>query len=252
MNIEKYSFFLEVFNNIFDDYNNMNNIKMMEIMESERPRERLVKYGPSSLSNEEILAIVLKTGCKEYSVMDLSKIILKNYNNIEDLRNIKINTLIKIKGVGRVKAISLIAALELGKRVYYEKEKVNVILNNSSKIYDYFKDLVINEKQENFYAIYLDSKSKLISYKLLFKGTINYSCVHPREVFKYAVLESAYSIIIFHNHPSGDVTPSFEDKKTTKVLQEAGNIIGIPVVDHLIFGNNKYYSFYEELHKSLD
>ena len=230
----------------------MNNIKMIEIMESERPRERLVKYGASSLSNEEILAIILKTGCKEYSVMDLSKIILSDYNNIEDLRNVKINTLTKIKGVGKVKAISLIASLELGKRVYYEKEKLNVVLNNSSKIYDYFKDLVINETQENFYAIYLDSKSKLISYKLLFKGTINYSCVHPREVFKFAVLESAYSIIIFHNHPSGDPTPSFEDKKTTKVLQEAGNIIGIPVVDHLIFGNNKYYSFYEEIHKSLE
>ena len=230
----------------------MNNIKMLEIMESERPRERFIKYGASSLSNEEILAIILKTGCKEYSVMDLSKIIISSLNNIEDLRNIKINTLTRIKGVGKVKAISLLAALELGKRVYYEKDKINIVLNNSSKIYDYFKDLVINETQENFYAIYLDSKSKLISYKLLFKGTINYSCVHPREIFKNAVLESAYSIIVFHNHPSGDPTPSLEDKKTTKVLREAGNIIGIPVVDHLIFGNNKYYSFYEEIHKNLD
>ncbi len=230
----------------------MNNIKMLEIMESERPRERFIKYGASSLSNEEILAIILKTGCKEYSVMDLSKIIISSLNNIEDLRNIKINTLTRIKGVGKVKAISLLAALELGKRVYYEKDKINIVLNNSSKIYDYFKDLVINETQENFYAIYLDSKSKLISYKLLFKGTINYSCVHPREIFKNAVLESAYSIIVFHNHPSGDPTPSLEDKKTTKVLREAGNIIGIPVVDHLIFGNNKYYSFYEEIHKKLD
>ena len=106
-----------------------------------------------------------------------------------------------------------------------------------------------NEKQENFYAIYLDSKSNLISYKLLFKGTLNSSCVHPREIFKYAHLESAYSIIVIHNHPSGDPTPSKEDEKTTKSLIEIGKLMSIPVVDHIIFGKNKYFSFYEYLNK---
>ena len=100
-----------------------------------------------------------------------------------------------------------------------------------------------------FYAIYLNTKSMLINYKLLFKGTLNMSYVHPREVFKYAVMESASSIIIMHNHPSNDVTPSTQDEEVTYSLMNLGKTMGIPVVDHIIFGNNKFYSFYEQMHK---
>lgn len=205
--------------------------------------------GVESLSNEELLSIILKTGTKDYSVKELSSKVLSSVKNINDLKNITLNHLTSISGIGEVKAIELLSALELGKRVYYVNNKVKTKLNNSNKIYEYFKDMFINEKQENFYAIYLDTKSNLISYKLLFKGTINTSLVHPREIFKYAFLESAYSIIVIHNHPSGDATPSTEDEKLTSILFEIGKIMNIPVVDHIVFGNNEYFSFYEYMNK---
>lgn len=223
----------------------MSVLTIKEMDKNERPRERLIKYGKELLSNEELLSIILKTGCKDYNVRELSSLILKETNGIDGLKNISINNLKKIKGLGEVKIVELIASLELGKRVYYEKEKFNIKLNSSNAIYNYFKDLFIDEKQEYFYALYLNPKGILITYKLLFKGTINTSTVHPREVFKYAFLESAYSIIVFHNHPSGDATPSIQDEELTESLISIGKIVGIPVVDHLIFGNNNYYSFYE-------
>ncbi len=227
----------------------MSKIMIKDIPLSERPRERLLKYGKESLSNEELLSIILKTGTKNYSAKELSNHILKNFKNIKEMKYITINKLTEINGIGEVKAIELLAALELGKRVYYVEQKEKVLLNSSKKIYEYFKNIFIEEYQECFYALYLDTKSKLISYKLLFKGTINSSCVHPREVFKNAFLESAYSIIVIHNHPSGDPTPSKEDIKVTETLMQIGKIMAIPVVDHIIIGNNQYYSFYEFMNK---
>ncbi len=226
----------------------MKNIKIKDIPISDRPRERLIKYGVNNLSNEELISIILKSGCRDYNVKELSELVLKELNGINGLKNISINKLSNIKGIGIVKSIELLAAIELGKRVYYEKEKTNIKLNNTTKIYEYFKDIFLGEKQENFYAIYLNTKSMLITYKLLFKGTINMSCVHPREVFKYAVMESAYSIIIMHNHPSNDTTPSVQDEEVTYSLMELGKTMGIPVVDHIIFGSDNYYSFYEHMH----
>ena len=222
-----------------------NNIMIKDIPNCERPRERAIKYGINNISNEELISIILKTGTKNNSVKYLSSKILSSINNISDLKNMTINSLTKINGIGKVKAIELLCALELGKRVYNDIVVDNIKLNNSNKIFEYFKHLFIDEKQENFYAIYLDSKSKLITYKLLFKGTINSSLVHPREVFKYAYLESAYSIIVIHNHPSGDPTPSIQDKELTDILFKIGNLSSLPVVDHIIFGNDKYFSFYE-------
>ena len=224
-------------------------LKIKDIPKNERPRERLIKYGVENLSNEELLSIIIKTGTKDYSSKAISQILLNEIKDIKNLKDITLNKLTNIKGIGKVKAIELLASIELGKRVFEEEKKTQIKLNNSSLIYEYFKDKLKNEKQENFYAIYLDSKSNLISYKLLFKGTLNSSCVHPREIFKYAHLESAYSIIVIHNHPSGDPTPSKEDEKTTKSLIEIGKLMSIPVVDHIIFGKNKYFSFYEYLNK---
>ena len=225
----------------------MNSLKIKDIIESERPRERLIAYGIDSLSNEELIAIILKSGSKKYNAKELASIILNSFKNINDLKNISINKLSKIDGIGISKSCSLLAAIELGKRVYYEKEKTNIKLNNTTKIYEYFKDIFMGLEEENFYAVYLNTKSNLISYKLLFKGTINKSIVHPREIFKWAVLESAYYIIIMHNHPSGDISPSIEDKELTISLMNIGKTMGIPVMDHIIFGKDKYYSFYENL-----
>lgn len=175
----------------------------------------------------------------------LASNILSEIKSINDLKNISLNKLIKINGIGKVKAIELLASLELGKRVYYVNEKKKIKLNSSKKIFDYFKDFFIDEKQENFYAVYLDTKSNLISYNLLFKGTINSSTIHPREIFKHAFLESAYSIIVIHNHPSGDSYPSKQDNEVTDKLFNIGELMSIPVIDHIIIGNNEYFSFYE-------
>ena len=223
------------------------NIKIKDMANDEKPRERLMSVGVSNLSNEELISIILKSGTKGYSVKQISSLVMSEYKNLDNLKNITVNKLSLIKGIGKVKAIELVASLELGKRVYYKKEKTDIILNNSELIYEYFKDLYYHEKQENFYAIYLDTKNKLISYRLLFKGTLDSSSVHPREIFKYAFLESAHSIIVMHNHPSGDATPSNQDIEITKHLIDTGKIIGIPVIDHIIIGNEKYYSFYENM-----
>ena len=225
----------------------MKNTMIKDIPLSERPREKATLYGVKNLSNEELISIILKTGTKNYSVKDLSNKILSSIDNINDLQDITISSLCKIDGIGKVKAITLLSSLELGKRVYNTVCKDSIKLNSSKVIYDYFKSLFIGEKQESFYAIYLDSKSKLISYKLLFKGTLNKSYVHPREVFKYAFLESAYSIVVLHNHPSGDASPSKEDEELTYSLMKVGSLVSIPIVDHIIIGRDNYFSFYEYL-----
>lgn len=222
-------------------------INFKNIPESDKPRERLYQYGSENLSDEELISIILKTGAKGISVKEVSLKLLENVGDIKRLKDIGINTLIGINGIGRVKAIEIKAAIELGRRIYIENNKLSgVILNNSLKIYEYFKDLVGNKKQEYFYTVYVDTKGRYIDKKCLFVGTINNSIVHPREIFKEAYLLSANGIICIHNHPSGDPTPSKEDVMITKKIKEIAMIHGIKLVDHLIVGVNSYYSFYED------
>ena len=223
----------------------MNNILVKDIPILDRPRERLLKYGVINLSNEELLSIVLKNGTKNESVMSLSYNILKSINNITDLKNISINNLTKINGIGEVKAITLVAAIELGRRVYQEQNNIKVLLNDSRLVYDYLHDELYDKKQEYFIVLYLDNKKYLIEKKVLFIGTINKSMVHPRKIFKYAYIYSASSIIMVHNHPSGDTLPSKEDITLTNSLKEIGLLNGIPIIDHIIIGNNNYFSFYK-------
>ena len=222
-------------------------INFKNIPESDKPRERLYQYGSENLSDEELISIILKTGTKGMSVKEVSLKLLENVGDIKRLKDIGINTLMGINGIGRVKAIEIKAAIELGRRIYIENNKLSgVILNNSLKIYEYFKDLVGNKKQEYFYTVYVDTKGRYIDKKCLFVGTINNSIVHPREIFKEAYLLSANGIICIHNHPSGDPTPSKEDMMITRKIKEIAMIHGIRLVDHLIVGVNSYYSFYED------
>ena len=222
-------------------------INFKNIPESDKPRERLYQYGSENLSDEELISIILKTGTKGMSVKEVSLKLLENVGDIRKLKDIGINTLMGINGIGRVKAIEIKAAIELGRRIYIENNKLSgVILNNSLKIYEYFKELVGNKKQEYFYTVYVDTKGRYIDKKCLFVGTINNSIIHPREIFKEAYLLSANGIICIHNHPSGDPTPSKEDVMITKKIKEIAMIHGIRLVDHLIVGVNSYYSFYED------
>lgn len=223
----------------------MDKVLIKDIPILDRPRERFVKLGVNYLSNEELLSIVLKTGVKGHSVKDLSNNILKEIKDITDLKDISLNKLISINGIGKVKAITLLSACELGRRVYSVKDNINIKLNNSKEIYNFIKDKLIYKKQEYFYCLYLNNNNKLIEDKLLFIGTLNKSNVHPREIFKYAYINNSNKIVLIHNHPSNNILPSKEDILFTKKIIEIGRIQDINVIDHLIIGNNNYYSFYD-------
>lgn len=211
-----------------------------------RPRERFLESTGSSLSNEELLAIVLKTGTKGLSSKDLAIKILTKYQTLNNLKTANYSELTKIKGIGKVKAIELLTIFEICKRINQEEiSKKHLIINSPEIVYELMKEEIGNELQEYFYCLYLDSSKKLIKKKMLFKGTLNQSLVHPREIFKEAYLLSAASIICVHNHPSGSVIPSKEDFLLTENLVKIGKMLSIPVNDHVIVTQENYYSFYE-------
>ena len=220
------------------------NVLIKDIPLNERPRERLINKGVEYLSNEDLLAILLKTGTKDYSVKTLASNILKQIENINNLKDINLESLIKIKGIGKAKACEILAAIELGKRLNQKIDNLNQIkVYSSSSIYEYYQAKLGDKLQEYFYCVYLDTKNHIIKDKLLFIGTINESLIHPREIFKEAYLLSASSIICVHNHPSGNINPSNNDIIMTKQLIEVGKILGIKVLDHIIIGKDNYFSF---------
>ena len=224
----------------------VNSVLIRDVPVEERPRERLIKYGARNLSLEDLIAIILKTGTKEYSSKYLASEVLKLVKDVSDLKKITLSKLININGIGAVKAVEFLAAIELGRRVYEQKELDNNLkCNSAEKIFRHFKSEFDGLTQEHFYCLYLNSSKKLIDKKLLFKGTLNKSLIHPREVFKEAYLSSAAYIICIHNHPSGSVIPSNDDINVTDNLVKIGYLQKIPVIDHIIIGNNNYYSFYE-------
>ena len=221
-------------------------IDFKKIPDCDKPRERLYVCGSENLSNEELISIILRTGTKNMSVKEVSLMLLESIGDISKLKDIGINTLMKVDGIGRVKAIEIKAALELGKRVYMNSNNVDKIAFNSAlSIYEYFYNILKDKKQEYFWTVYVDNKGKYIDKKCLFVGTINSSLVHPREIFKEAYLLSASGIICVHNHPSGDSSPSKEDKMITKKIKEISLIHGINFIDHIIVGNGNYFSFYD-------
>jgi len=211
---------------------------------NERPRERLLLLGPKSLSTYELIAILLRVGYKNLSAIELAKVILHDSNNLVDLKQKTIRELCKIKGVGKTKAITLLAAIELGERVLRPiVDKLQICSPND--VYELLKYDLMNLKQEVLYVLFLDVKTNLIAKKQIFVGGLNQSLIHPREVFKYAVKYSAYSIILVHNHPSGDPEPSKQDLEVTRIFQEAGKMLQIEVLDHIVIADDKYLSIKE-------
>lgn len=220
---------------------------LKELPDCERPRERFLKYGKDNISDGELLEIILKSGNRKCGIKEIAHNILSSVNNINELKNMEVGTLANIFGMSKIKAIELMAAIELGRRVYTNDNYDDfVYLTDPKSIINYFHDLYIGVKQEIFYVVYLDNQKKYIDKKLLFKGTVNFSLVHPREVFKFAYLLSASYIICIHNHPSGNASPSKNDIMLTKKIKNIGEIHGIGLLDHIIIGNNNYYSFYED------
>ena len=217
-----------------------------EIPLEERPRERFLKYPKATISNHELIAIILRTGSRQESVIELSKRMLYKYDNLKALSNTSIKELMKIKGIGSSKAIELLAAFELGKRVIKENFHTQIKLHSPESIYQYLKDDLEMKTQEHFIALYLNTKGELVKKETLFIGSLNSSLIHPRELFKHAVLNSAATIIISHNHPSGDPTPSKADIDITKMLYKNSLMMDIELLDHIIIGKDRYYSFKEK------
>ena len=221
-------------------------MKIKDIPFNERPREKLIKYGKENLSDSELLAILLKTGTKGESVLELAIRVLKKLGSLDKLKDVSFDNLKTIKGIGDAKAVELLVLSELSKRIYYKNSNVlKEKYTTPESIYEKNKYLFDNLKQEYFYCLYLNSKKELIERKLLFMGTVNKSITHPREIFKEAYKNSASSIVCLHNHPSNDLCPSTADINFTKSLMEIGRIQGIPLIDHIIVGDDSFYSFYE-------
>lgn len=214
-----------------------------EIPEGERPRERFKNFGVGALSNEELLSILLRTGTSRKSVKDLSIDIL-NEIDINDMENISYNALKQIKGVGEVKAITILSAIEFGRRVLNKRDNV-VTIKSGNDVYNMVRYEMENKLQEKFLAIYLDTKNCVLFKKVIFVGTVNNSSVTARDVFREAVKNNATSMIIVHNHPAGSIMPSKDDIYLTMEFIKLGRMMGINVIDHLIIGKNNYYSLRE-------
>ena len=214
----------------------------------ERPRERLHRQGPEALSDAELLAILLVTGASHtgLSALDCSRMLLQEHLNLRNLTWISCAELCRIPGVGPVKASRIQAALEIGRRVAGQKRKMGKAFQISQDVFESYSVRLRDAKQESFTVILLDSKNRYVREETVALGSLNQSIVHPREVFRPAIQGAAASVILVHNHPSGDPSPSDEDVRVTERLVEAGKLLGIRVLDHIIVGEGRYFSFFDQ------
>lgn len=215
---------------------------IQHLPESERPRERLMRHGPESLSTTEILAVILGSGTKSMPVLQLAQEIIVRFGTLHQLAEATIEELCQIKGVGLAKAIQLKACFSLGSRASRQSATTRYKINNPLQAYHLIKDELEIEKRELFLVILQDVKNCVLCHQIVAIGTLSNSLVHPREVFYPAIRHKAASMILAHNHPSGDPTPSQQDHEVTKTLVEVGRLMGIPVNDHIIIGDQKYVS----------
>ena len=210
-----------------------------------RPREKLLAEGETALNNHELLAIVLGNGTKDISALELANRLLDTYKGLRRLQEASLEELIQEKGIGPAKAASIKAALEMGRRISLDVEIRDLIKSPKDVEKMLIQEMRVYDR-EHFMVLYLDRKGGLIVKEDISVGGLHSSIVHPREVFKTAVKRSAASIILAHNHPSGDPSPSREDIDITRRLVEAGGIMGIEVLDHVVIGENTYCSFKEK------
>ena len=226
-----------------------NYLSVKELPTSEQPYEKCEKYGASALSDAELLAVILRTGTKSQRVMDLAVNILNYstaYPGLKGLNYLTLKELIRIKGVGRVKAIELICLTEITKRMSKEMHRDSLKLITPQSVADYYMQDMRHLTTEQVLLLMMDSKNKIIKDMIISEGTVNTSIMPTREVFVNAFKYEAVNIILLHNHPSGDPTPSAEDIRVTKRLAEAGNLLGITLMDHIIIGDNRYISLKEQ------
>lgn len=213
---------------------------------ADRPRERLIRQGAASLSNQELIAILLRTGTKEESVLVLANRILSSFDKIQDMQYATIEEMMSVKGVGQAKAVQLLAAAEIGKRMYRKHSEGRYTIRSPEDAASYLMTDMSSLSQEHFVVLFLNVKNEVLHKQTIFIGSLNSSIVHPRDIFREAVKRSAASIIAAHNHPSGNPSPSPEDIEVTKRLVEAGSIMGIEVLDHVIIGDHQFLSLKEK------
>jgi DNA repair protein RadC len=212
----------------------------------ERPREKLLGKGPSALTEVELLALVLRTGTGNSTALDLAREVLSSGRSLRVLGTRTPGELMRIRGIGPAKAVELIAAFEIGRRAQAEPDEEWPIIHSPEDVARYMVPLLRDRTNEVFFVLLLDSKNALRSKVEITSGTLNASLVHPREVYKVAIDQRAASIIVVHNHPSGNPDPSREDTEVTRQLAEAGRIVGIPLHDHLIVAGDRFTSLAEK------
>lgn len=211
-----------------------------------QPREKLERKGAVSLFDEQLLAIILRTGVGNISALDLAREVLSRFKGLRGVREASIKELCEIHGIGRVKAIEIKAAVELGRRFLTERPEAGDVIQESKDIFRFYHNRFTGLKQETFFLVILNTKNKPVKESEISRGSLNSCTVHPREVFKEAIRESASGVVFIHNHPSGDPGPSETDIMLTKRLVKVGDLLGIRVLDHIIFGENCYFSFRDE------
>jgi DNA repair protein RadC len=214
--------------------------------ESERPRERLLKYGAHNLSEAHLLAIILRTGGGGKSAIDLAIEILNSFGDLKKIESASPGEFAPLKGMGKAKVAQLKAAFEIGRRLIEKPSKTGPVFSSGRDVYSYYYRRFKNLKKEVFYCAMLDAKNRVFKESKSSEGTLTNSLIHPREAFRDAIKESAVSVIFVHNHPSGDPSPSREDIVITERLTSVGEIIGIRVLDHVIIGEEGYTSMMEK------
>ena len=220
-------------------------LKITDWPKDERPREKLMRRGPEVLSEAELLALLIGTGTKRITAVDLAKTVLKEYGSLGHLATRGYHDLLRFRGLGEAKSVLLIAAFELGRRSGSSKAAGRMQVRSPEDIVRYFQPLMRDMQKEVFKVILLDSANHLLRDVTVSEGILNSSLVHPREVFRPAILEPAASVILLHNHPSGNPEPSSEDIQITRQISESGRFLGIPVHDHIIITASGFTSFAE-------
>ena len=221
------------------------NLLLRDVPSEERPRERMLQFGPQALSHAELIAILLRTGTHKESAVSLANRLLNESGSLRRLVEMTTDELVKIRGIGTAKALQIQAGFELGKRLARSKLGQEVSIRSPKDAADYLMEDLRYLSKEQFVCLFLNTKNKVIGRETLSLGTLNASLVHPREVFRTAIQKNSASIICAHNHPSGDPAPSPEDVEITRRLKKAGEIIGIEVLDHIIIGDREYCSLKE-------
>ena len=217
-----------------------------EIPLNDRPREKMAANGAAVLTDAELIAILLRTGTAEKSAIDIASEMTADGGLYKRLAGItRLNELTNIKGLGQAKAATVLAALEIGRRIASAKPIEKIHLSCPQDVADFLMPRLRYAAKEQFVVILLNGKNKVIGTEVVSEGSLSSSVVHPREVFAPAMLHHAAAIMVAHNHPSGDPKPSFEDEEITRMLSRSGKVLGIPMIDHVIIGDGNYYSFLE-------